>query len=55
MAPLIKGYSSASIAKNIATEKRKGKSQAQAVAIAMSTAQTAARKAGKPHKAPKRK
>lgn len=49
---LIKGYSAASIGKNIAYEMKKHDemSQAQAVAIALSTAREAARAAGKTSK-----
>jgi hypothetical protein len=50
--PLKKGYSKATIAKNIAKES-KTKPKDQAIAIAMSTARTAAQKAGKPEKGPK--
>lgn len=52
---LKKGYSKESISKNISTEMKAGKPQKQAVAIALSTARTAAMKAGKPSKAPKKK
>lgn len=45
--PLKQGYSKASIGKNIKTEMRAGRSQKQAVAIALSTARKAAKKAGK--------
>lgn len=45
--PLIKGYSKKSIEKNIATEMKAGKSQAQAVAIALSVAKEAKKKAKK--------
>lgn len=45
--PLIKGYSKKSIEKNIATEIKAGKSQAQAVAIALSVAKEAKKKAKK--------
>ena len=52
--PLTKGYSSKSIGKNIKIEKKSGKPMKQAVAIALSTAEKAAKAAGKPSKAPKR-
>lgn len=47
---LIQGYSAASIGKNISYElgRHRGMSQAQAVAIALSTARSAARAAKKP-------
>jgi hypothetical protein len=51
---LKKGYSKATISKNIANEMKAGKPQPQAVAIALSTARKAALKAGKPGKAPKK-
>jgi len=41
--------------KNIKAEMKAGKPQKQAVAIAMNTARQAAKKAGKPSKAPRRK
>lgn len=53
--PLVKGYSRQSIGKNIKTEMGRGKSKAQATAIALDTARMAAKKAGKQNKAPKRK
>ena len=53
--PLKKGYSPKTVSKNIKTEMAAGKPQKQAVAIALSTARTAAEKAGKPQKAPKPK
>lgn len=53
--PLKKGYSKSSIRSNVKKERASGKSQEQAVAIALSTAEEAAKKAGKPSKAPKRK
>lgn len=46
--PLKKGYSAKTISKNIATEMRAGYPRAQAVAIALSTARAAAKRAGKP-------
>jgi hypothetical protein len=52
--PLAKGYSSKSIGKNIAMEKKSGKPIKQAVAIALNVATKAAEKAGKPSKAPKK-
>jgi hypothetical protein len=45
--PLIKGYSKASIGKNIRTEMRAGRPVKQAVAIAYATARAAAKKSGK--------
>lgn len=42
--PLIKGYSSRSISKNIRTELKAGKSRKQSIAIALSTAKKAKRK-----------
>jgi len=50
--PRVKGFSQKSISKNIATEMKAGKPKNQAVAIALSTAREAAKKAGKPSKAP---
>jgi len=52
--PLKKGYGKKSIAANIRSE-AKTKPHKQAVAIALSTAERAAMKAGKPSKAPKKK
>ena len=46
--PLKKGYSPKTISKNIATEIKAGRPQAQAVAIALSTAREAAKAAHKP-------
>jgi len=42
--PLIKGYSKKSIAKNIETEIKSGKSRKQAVAIALSVARETKKK-----------
>jgi len=53
--PLKKGYSKNSIKSNIRAEIKAGKPQKQAVAIALHTAAMAAKKAGKPSKAPKAK
>jgi hypothetical protein len=53
--PLKKGYSSSSIGKNIKMEEGYGRPKKQAVAIALNVAREAAKKAGKPSKAPKRK
>lgn len=52
--PLVKGYSKSSIGKNIGAEMKAGKPKKQAIAIALNTARTAAEKAGKPSKAPKK-
>jgi hypothetical protein len=45
--PLKKGYSEKSISKNIATERKSGKSQAQSVAIALNVAEKAKKEAKK--------
>jgi len=50
--PLIKGYSKDSISKNIRAEKNSGKSQKQAVAIALSVAKKA--KSDSKQKSPKK-
>jgi len=53
--PLKKGYSKKVIGENIGKEIASGKKKDQAVAIALNTAREAAKKAGKPSKAPKKK
>jgi hypothetical protein len=50
-----KGYSKKTIGKNIAVEMKAGKPQKQAIAISLSVASKAAKAAGKPSKAPKKK
>lgn len=52
--PLTKGYSKKTIGKNIGREMAAGRPKDQAVAIALNTAREAAKKAGKPGKAPKK-
>ncbi len=53
--PMTKGYSKKTIGKNIAMEMKSGKPMKQAVAMSLSTAAKAAKAAGKPSKAPKKK
>lgn len=53
--PLKQGYSQQTISKNIGKEIAAGKPKNQAVAIALSTAREAAKKAGKPSKVPPKK
>jgi hypothetical protein len=53
--PLKKGFSRASIGKNIKMEEKAGRPKKQAIAIALNVARDAAMKAGKPSKAPKPK
>jgi uncharacterized protein YdaT len=53
--PLIKGYSEKSISENIRILIKEGYNQRQAVAIAMETARKAAKRAGKPWRAPKKR
>ena len=50
--PLVKSASKEAFRKNVKTEMAHGKPQKQAVAVALSTARTAAKAAGKPSKAP---
>lgn len=45
--PLAKGYSRKAIGRNVAAELRAGRPGKQAIAIALSTARRAAKKAGK--------
>jgi len=52
--PLKKGYSKKSISENIKREKKAGRPENQAIAIALETARRAAVKAGKPSNAPTR-
>jgi hypothetical protein len=52
--PLKKGFSRATIGKNIKMEEKAGRPKNQAIAIALNVARNAAMKAGKPSKAPKK-
>lgn len=53
--PLKKGYGDKTISANIKTEMAAGKPKKQAIAISLNTARDAAKKAGKPSKAPAKK
>lgn len=53
--PLKRGYGKSAIGANISRLRKEGKKPAQAVAIALSVADRAAKAAGKPHKSPKRR
>ena len=53
--PLKQGYGKKSMSENISKEMKSGMPQKQAVAVALNTARTAAKKAGKPSKAPMKK
>lgn len=48
--PLKMGYGKKAVSENISKEMKSGKPQKQAIAIALETARTAAKKAGKPVK-----
>jgi hypothetical protein len=50
--PTKKGFSKATISKNISAEKKAGKSTKAAVATSLGIARSAAKKAGKPWKGP---
>jgi hypothetical protein len=52
--PLKKGFSRATIGKNIKMEEKSGRPKKQAIAIALSVARDASMKAGKPVKAKKK-
>jgi hypothetical protein len=55
MSPLKKGYSPKTVGQNISKLRSEGKKPSQAIAIALSVADKAAKAAGKPSKSPKRK
>jgi hypothetical protein len=53
--PLKKGYSKGAISRNIRTEIKAGRPRKQAIAVSLNVARKAAKKAGKPHRGPKKK